>query len=297
MRRLIVLACLVAVVSGMAVGSRDDAAALGVPTAHLAIIVMENKEYGEIIDNPNAPYINETLVPNGRLFTRFYAVTHPSLPDYLVLTGGSMAGCVSGQCSVGSVPNENIFHQMNGASISWKLYAESMPSNCYPLDSDAYLVRHNPAPYYRNLGPRGDGTCFTNDVPYGELASDMAAGVLPQFLWITPNQYNDMHTDQGAEPCLLGSERENSICRGDLWLRQNLPPILSNNGSNDVTAIIVFDEGTTDRAGGGQVVMIEIGSNICGGCTSAKMFTHYGLLQAIDKWFGLASLVPRIPDL
>jgi phosphatidylinositol-3-phosphatase len=293
----ILLLGLLAVAFGAVGVPAQGSAPLGATTAHLAVIVMENKEFSDVIGNPNASYLNETLVPNGKLFTNYFAVTHPSLPNYVALTAGTMAGCVADNCGPESIPTENVFHQMNGAFISWNVYAESMPSNCYPHDFGAYLVRHNPAPYYANLGPQGDGTCLTNNVPYEDLAGDLAAGTLPQFLFISPNQYNDMHTDQTTEPCLLGSETDDEVCQGDVWLRENLPSLLSNNGQNDVTAIIVFDEGRTFQGGGGHIFVLEVGPNVCQGCVSVKMFTHYGLLEAIDRWFGLPPLVPRLPDL
>jgi acid phosphatase len=254
---------------------------------------MENKEYTSIIGNTTAaPYINGTLVPSGRLFTQYYATNHPSLPDYLVMTSGAHGACVTDGCPRRSDPDENIFHQMNGASIGWKVYAESMPSNCYLYNSGAYLVRHNPPPYFINLSPSGDNSCATRDVPYTALASDIAGGRLSPFAMIVPNQYNDMHTDQQSPGCLLGSAVQNQICQGDRWLKNNLPPLLSNNGADDVTALIVFDEGSTSRGGGGRVVLLEVGVGACGGCTDGTPSNHYGLEASIAQWFGLPRLSP-----
>jgi hypothetical protein len=39
-------------------------------TAHLAVIVMENKESTQVVGNPNAPYINGTLIPRWRVMGR-----------------------------------------------------------------------------------------------------------------------------------------------------------------------------------------------------------------------------------
>src|SRR5467141_2447110 len=54
--------------------------------SHVVVIVMENKEYGDVIGQPSAPYING-LARRYALATNFYAVSHPSLPNYLALTG------------------------------------------------------------------------------------------------------------------------------------------------------------------------------------------------------------------
>ena len=61
----------------------------GVPAfRHIFIIVMENHEYGSVIGSAAAPYFNGLAQRYG-LATNSYAIRHPSLPNYLVLTGGS----------------------------------------------------------------------------------------------------------------------------------------------------------------------------------------------------------------
>jgi len=61
------------------------------PPAQVAVIVMENEEYGGIIGSPSAPYIN-SLARRYALATGMYGISHPSLPNYLALTGGSTFG-------------------------------------------------------------------------------------------------------------------------------------------------------------------------------------------------------------
>src|SRR5947208_12922884 len=55
---------------------------------HIFEIVMENKSYPSIIGSSSAPYINSLAQQYG-LATNFYAIRHPSLPNYLALTSGS----------------------------------------------------------------------------------------------------------------------------------------------------------------------------------------------------------------
>src|SRR5947209_2257454 len=60
----------------------------GFRPSHVVIVVMENKEYGSVIGNPDAPYVNGLARRYG-LATAYFAVSHPSLPNYLALVGGS----------------------------------------------------------------------------------------------------------------------------------------------------------------------------------------------------------------
>src|SRR4051794_12390673 len=179
-RIAVVLAALAFVVAWTIVTPTPAQSALGTPTPHLVVVMLENKEYSAVVGNANAPYLNSTLIPAGRRYTNYFAVTHPSLPGYLVLSSGRYGGGGSGSCPIGGDTAENVFHQMNRAStpISWKVYAQSMPSNCAGADAGAYVVRHNPAVYYRNLGTTGDNSCATHDVPLTQLAGDMQTNTL-----------------------------------------------------------------------------------------------------------------------
>jgi hypothetical protein len=88
--------------------------------AHVFIIVMENHEYGSIIGNASAPYIN-SLAANYGLATNYYAASHPSLPNYLALTAGSTFG-VASDCTTCFVSASNIGDQVEASGRSWKAY-------------------------------------------------------------------------------------------------------------------------------------------------------------------------------
>src|SRR4051794_12986544 len=48
------------------------AVALGTPSPHLVLVMLENKEFTQVVGNSAASYFNNTLVPSGRLFTAHY---------------------------------------------------------------------------------------------------------------------------------------------------------------------------------------------------------------------------------
>ena len=52
---------------------------------------MENKSFGDVIGSRSARYLN-SLAARSALALQMYAVRHPSLPNYLALTGGSTFG-------------------------------------------------------------------------------------------------------------------------------------------------------------------------------------------------------------
>ncbi len=64
----------------------------GVPHLdHVYFIMMENHGYSQIVDNPNAPFINQ-MAKSANTATNYFAVAHPSLTNYLEVVGGSNFG-------------------------------------------------------------------------------------------------------------------------------------------------------------------------------------------------------------
>ena len=67
----------------------------GIPRLdHVWVIMMENHGYSQVVGNPNDPFVNDyvTLVNSA---TNYFAVAHPSLTNYLEVTGGSNFGVQS----------------------------------------------------------------------------------------------------------------------------------------------------------------------------------------------------------
>jgi phosphatidylinositol-3-phosphatase len=58
---------------------------------HIFVVIMENHSSTQIIGSADAPYINSLAARYG-LAANYMAVAHPSLPNYLALTGGSTFG-------------------------------------------------------------------------------------------------------------------------------------------------------------------------------------------------------------
>ncbi|HVT14650.1 MAG TPA: alkaline phosphatase family protein [Thermoanaerobaculia bacterium] len=61
------------------------------PLDHVYLIMMENHGYSQILNNPNAPFINQ-FAKSANLATNYFAIGHPSLTNYLEVVGGSNFG-------------------------------------------------------------------------------------------------------------------------------------------------------------------------------------------------------------
>src|SRR5690242_4320913 len=56
-------------------------------TSHVFLVVLENHSFSQVIDSQFMPYLN-SLVTQGGLATNYFAVIHPSIGNYFMLTTG-----------------------------------------------------------------------------------------------------------------------------------------------------------------------------------------------------------------
>src|SRR5689334_3679906 len=174
---------------------------------HIVIVIEENHAYSQIIGSSSAPYIN-ALAKNSYSanFTKSYAISHPSQPNYLDLYSGSNQG-VTNDSHPSNAPftTENLGRQLIYSGRSYVTYSEDLPSVGYNGDTyGGYARKHNPAANWMGTGtnqiPAG-----TNQ-PYTAFPKDYTK--LPTVCFVVPNQNNDMH--------------DGSIRTGDSWLKNHL---------------------------------------------------------------------------
>ena len=67
------------------------AAAPPAPVGHVFVIVLENKTFADTFGPTGrvmAPYLNNTLVPQGELLTHYYGIGHNSADNYIAMVSG-----------------------------------------------------------------------------------------------------------------------------------------------------------------------------------------------------------------
>jgi hypothetical protein len=241
------------------------------------VIVMENREFSEVIGNRAAPYVNR-LARTGALARNYFAISHPSLPNYLALTGGQTFGITS-DCTDCVARGPNLADQLGGAGHSWRAYMEGLPKPCFKgASAGGYAKKHDPFLYYPSIA--NSATRCSRVVPLSALARDLAARRLPDFVWITPNLCDDGH--------------DCSLSTADHFLSRLVPSLLSQLGPRGFLAI-TWDEGSSDRgccqlAHGGQVVTVLTGPQVRRGAPGSGSFDHYSLLRTVEDAFGLDHL-------
>ncbi len=246
-------------------------------TSHLFLVVLENREYDEVIGNSEAPYFNH-LAQRGAIATNFHGVTHPSLPNYLALFAGDTFG-ITENCTECVAYGPNLATQLTRAGISWRAYMEGLPHPCFTGPGyGRYAKRHNPFMYFPSVTalPKRCNSV----VPEPQLVADLERSRLPQFGWLTPDLCHDGHD------CGLGA--------ADFHLFTLLPKVIRQLGPRGLL-VITFDEGLSDAgccgaAGGGRIATILVGPDVPTGRQILQPADHYSLLASIEDRFGLPRL-------
>jgi phosphatidylinositol-3-phosphatase len=284
MTRVAQLAVLIAAAGQLSCGHAAPGTPIALPAAlprptssHVITVVMENKEYGDVIGNPAAPYVNRLARRYG-LATASFGVRHPSLPDYLALTGGSTHGITS-DCSDCHIAARNIVDQLEAAHITWKAYMEDMPRPCFRgASTQGYAKKHNPFMYYDDVA--GDRARCQRIVPFARLGADLRRGRLPTYAFVSPNLCHDTH-DCGVET-------------GDRFLAHLVPTLLRAVGPQGYV-VLTWDEGSSNDgccggSRGGHIATVVAGALVRRGARLRRPLDHYGVLRTVEDTLG----VPRL---
>ncbi len=249
---------------------------------HIIVLIFENKEFGTVIGNPDMPNFNR-LANDYTLLTQFYAVTHPSLPNYLAIIGGDTFG-IDTNCNSCFVSAPSLPDLIEASGRTWKTYQEDMPEPCFLGNTSDYAQKHNPFVYFDAIRldkPR----CEQDVVPLTALQTDIQADTLPNFMFITPNLCNSAH--------------DCSLDVADEWLGNTLTqlvPALDKDGPNYLI-VLTWDEGQGDHSccglpakAGGRIAVVLISPLVKNHFQDPSQYTHYSLLKTIANAWGLPYL-------
>jgi hypothetical protein len=278
-------------------GWRDEAPA---QYDHVIWIWMENTSFKEVIGSSQAPALNFLSQACGTAASS-YGLTHPSFRNYIAATGGldwhyGPPSCnpldvlpIWGPC--GGMPFPSLFNQVASAGKQWRVYSESMPSNCDLTDAPPnYEVHHNPAPYYADSVTQ----CAQWNVPMGTLFSgalhhDLQHNDLPAFSFLIPDETHN-----------VGGLTQTAA--GDKWIGQWMAEILTSPAylSGKTAVVITADEGDNGLAtnedcavtlsAGCHIPTLVITPSVQPGTVSQTVFNHYSLLRTTEEMLGLPLL-------
>jgi acid phosphatase len=159
----------------------------------LAIIWLENTDYDLAAGDPNLAW----LAKKGVSLTNYFAVTHPSMPNYAASISGDYYGV--NHDDMINIPSNvsTLVDLLEDKGISWGEYQEDMPSVGFQgkeydnpkTGANMYVRKHNPAVLYDSVAQKQDRLAKMK--PLTTFNDQLKANTLPQWMFITPNMTSD----------------------------------------------------------------------------------------------------------
>jgi acid phosphatase len=274
----------------------SDAAFPGHRFDHFVLIVLENEDASVV---ESVPYI-DSLSRRGATLQEYFAVAHPSYPNYLALVSGNTfighdtavrhdpvaysAGDFGDAQLLINAPT--IVDRLQAKGLTWDAFAEDYPDSAvapascdFRRRSGNYSRKHFPFPSFLEFHTQPSLCAHVRNLKW--LNPDSLAA----FTFIAPNMIHDGH-DAPLDSAIT-------------WLRGFLAPILADSATMRSTVIAVtFDESANsigDRLHGrpNRVFALLIGGPVRPGARSDSVYTHYSMLRTVEANFGLSpSLTP-----
>ena len=284
----------------------------------------------QIQGNPSAPYINNTLTQIGAFANNYESTgVHPSEPNYIWLEAGSNLGVTDDNDPTDPANRFNVpsfTQQLDNAGISWKSYQEDidLDSNgrllprrqwTVPLSSTSgtrsdgtqwnYAPKHNPDVFFDyNIGATAangftpnpnDRFGIAHNQPLQQFYKDLLTGKVGRFNYITPDQYNDMHSLRNGSTDL--------IAQGDNWLAQNIPIIMaSKEYKNNGVIMVVWDETEGGDTSDFTIPFFLISPLAKAGYSNNDLYSHSSTLKTLEEIEGVGPFLggagnPGVNDL
>ncbi len=265
---------------------------------HVIIVVLEN-ENAAIVDS--VP-VMDSLAKRGVALENYYAVAHPSYPNYLALISGKTF--VEKDARARHDPDAyhaldfgdaqllitapTIIDRLQAKGLSWDAFAEDYPdSSAAPTQCDwrresgLYVRKHVPFLSFTEFHEHPSWCAHMRNLKWFSKDS------LATYTFIAPNLVHDGH-DAPLDSAVK-------------WVSTFLRPVLADSALMRTTLVVItFDESAnplTEKLGGSsqpnRIYTALIGGMVRAGTVSNAPYSHYSLLRTIELNFGLApSLLP-----
>ena len=267
----------------------------------------------------NCTYITQ-LADSYGLAENYSGVAHNSLPDYLTLTSAGnysyspyYTDCnppgSGGNMTCPGITSPNLVDQIEASGRTWKAYMEDYTGGgcsrhgANTLTSDGlrtYANDHDPFLYYTDINENTTRCANIVDANPGTtgylalptvLLSDLNQTTAPDFMWLTPNQCDNMHS-----PC---NPLNNTVLQANNYLGQLVPKILNSQvfREENSTLFITWDEGSTCGSPGqtyptciDRVSSIWAGPTVKTGHKSNTGYSHYSFAKTLETEWNLQPL-------
>jgi hypothetical protein len=279
---------------------------------HVFMVYMENKGYTDITGSTKAPFLNSLINAYGHA-NQYHGLTHPSLPNYYPVIGGTDFG-LTYNCGKPCIDaTTTLVSNIEAAGKTWKGYAQSLQPGADPLVSSGdYANDQLPFPAFKSIA--NDPAAVARIVPLEQMAEDLkSVATAPNYAWFAANE--DFNGEGPVDfPwgmlkfALSQLEPGNpyNIPALDQFLSETVPVVLNSavwkDPTRKSTLVVTFDEDNNNTSlgfgnQGNRVVFVVIPSPGAvaagmrsGAFTATNHYNHYSLLRFIEDSLGLPTL-------
>ncbi len=257
---------------------------------HVVVIMDENKEWSTVWEH--GPY-EVSLARTYANLSQFYAIRQASWPSYVGATSGDTPPAGPTPINV-----QNLADLTTAHGETWAQWSESAVGTCDRTDNVAHLydTAHVPFVWYDDVYGNS-AECNADVVPMTltQMQTAFASGTLPNYLFITPNVYDDGHTySRTCTPGVTNQPIAETEC-ADAWLQALLNPLIGNTPLFAHTAVfITYDQTqTSDNSGsivgasGGHVYASVVSPVVIPGYSATTPYTDTNLLTTTEWLLGL----------
>jgi phosphatidylinositol-3-phosphatase len=257
---------------------------------YLTVILMENNGLCDILTTTlggcpgtGAGAYMTNLASTYALATHYTAITHPSEPNYLALMGGSTFGYTSDNNCCFMISSPNIVDRLESAGLTWQAFAEDATGSGTCRFTPPRVGDHYPFIDFSdmNMASRCANFLTTTSPNDPEFINVLNGSNPPNFLWLTPNDQDNMH--------------DSSVSVGDSYLASLVPQILNSSTfkTKNAALFIVFDEGSDScpsSPSGDCVYATWAGPVAKHALSSSTQYNHNSFLKTLETVWGLSSL-------
>lgn len=241
---------------------------------HIVVVIGENLNPSSVIGSPDAPYIN-LLASTGANFLEFYALTHPSQPNYLMLFSGSNQGVTNDNKPASHFTSPNLARELVDAGKTFITYSEGLPSVGYDgASSGLYARKHNPVANW--MGTNTNQVSSNLNQPFTSFPTNF--NNLPNVSFVIPDLCNDGH-----DVCAPISNRSRQY---DTWIQNNLDAYKQWCKNNNSLLVVTYDE--DDFTSVNRISTVFYGANVATGNYNQGV-NFYSLLRTMEDAMGVAS--------
>jgi phosphatidylinositol-3-phosphatase len=247
----------------------------------------------------NAPNLNQLMASKGQTWRSYQEDTD------LVNTNGNNINGEHGTSASPIAPTNTIV-PTSQKEVPLTSFSGTSDSYTNPYNNSHqynYAAKHNPEVFFNATNGGNDPTSANsqaqNYAPLQQLQTDLNNNSVARFNWITPDQYNDMHSALNTNftyngvTYQAGTDAE-QIALGDNFLSMIIPQIEASQAFKNNGEIVIWNDETEQPSGAtstvGYTSMEIVISKLAKGnaYNNNIVYTHNSDLVTLQNIFGVA---------